>query len=76
MEDERSRATTSGARDSQCGRSSWRQPGPAMAPIASTQASDTPASDEVSTLRQRVAQLEAENADLRLQVQTLSAQLV
>ena len=37
---------------------------------------DTPASDEVSALRQRVAQLEAENADLRQQVQTLSAQLV
>jgi hypothetical protein len=34
------------------------------------------ASDEVSTLRQRVAQLEAENADLRQQVQMLSAQLV
>jgi hypothetical protein len=39
-------------------------------------AADAPASDEVSALRQRVAQLEAENADLRLQVQTLSAQLV
>lgn len=34
------------------------------------------ASDEVSALRQRVAQLEAENADLRQQVQSLSAQLV
>ena len=37
---------------------------------------DTPASDEVSALRQRVAQLEAENATLREQVQALSAQLV
>jgi len=34
------------------------------------------ASDEMSALRQRVAQLEAENADLRQQVQSLSAQLV
>ncbi|MGM9425280.1 plasmid replication/partition related protein [Hydrogenophaga sp. MI9] len=37
---------------------------------------DAPASDEVAALRQRVAQLEAENAELRLQVQSLSAQLV
>lgn len=36
----------------------------------------SPASDEVSTLRQRIAQLEAENAELRQQVQMLSAQLV
>ena len=35
-----------------------------------------PASDEVQTLRRRVAQLEAENAELRQQVQALSAQLV
>ncbi|MFP8777308.1 plasmid replication/partition related protein [Hydrogenophaga sp. RWCD_12] len=34
------------------------------------------ASDEVQALRRRVAQLEAENADLRQQVQSLSAQLV
>lgn len=35
-----------------------------------------PASDEVSALRQRIAQLEAENTELRQQVQMLSAQLV
>lgn len=35
-----------------------------------------PASDEVQALRTRVAQLEAENAELRQQVQALSAQLV
>lgn len=34
------------------------------------------ASDEVQTLRRRVAQLESENAGLREQVQSLSAQLV
>jgi len=34
------------------------------------------ASDEVQALRMRVAQLEAENAELRQQVQALSAQLV
>lgn len=39
-------------------------------------AAEAPASDEVSALRQRVAQLEAENAELRQQVQSLSAQLV
>jgi hypothetical protein len=39
-------------------------------------AGDAPATDEVTALRQRVAQLEAENADLRQQVQALSAQLV
>ena len=35
-----------------------------------------PAGDEVQALRARVAQLEAENAELRQQVQALSAQLV
>ncbi len=35
-----------------------------------------PAGDEVLALRSRVAQLEAENAELRQQVQALSAQLV
>ena len=39
-------------------------------------AAEAPASDEVTALRQRVAQLEAENAELRQQVQSLSAQLV
>ncbi len=39
-------------------------------------AAEAPASDEVNALRQRVAQLEAENAELRQQVQSLSAQLV
>jgi hypothetical protein len=39
-------------------------------------ASAGPASDEVQALRARVAQLEAENAELRQQVQALSAQLV
>lgn len=43
---------------------------------ASAAAEAATASDEVSALRQRVAQLEAENADLRQQVQSLSAQLV
>ena len=42
----------------------------------STTASEAPATDEVHALRLRVAQLEAENADLRQQVQSLSAQLV
>ncbi|WP_310568327.1 plasmid replication/partition related protein [Hydrogenophaga sp.] len=46
------------------------------APAEQQAPADTPASDEVHTLRQRVAQLEAENAELRQQVQTLSAQLV
>jgi predicted RNase H-like nuclease (RuvC/YqgF family) len=41
-----------------------------------SEAAPVPASDEVSALRQRVAQLEAENASLREQVQSLSAQLV
>lgn len=41
-----------------------------------TETAPAAASDEVSTLRQRVAQLEAENAELRQQVQMLSAQLV
>ena len=39
-------------------------------------AAEAPASDEVTALRQRVAQLEAENAELRQQVQSLNAQLV
>ena len=37
---------------------------------------DAPAGDELQALRHRVAQLEAENAELREQVQALSAQLV
>ena len=41
-----------------------------------TETAPAAASDEVSALRQRVAQLEAENAELRQQVQMLSAQLV
>jgi hypothetical protein len=41
-----------------------------------SEAAPVPASDEMSALRQRVAQLEAENASLREQVQSLSAQLV
>jgi hypothetical protein len=41
-----------------------------------SEAAFAPASDEVSSLRQRVALLEAENAVLREQVQMLSAQLV
>lgn len=45
-----------------------------QAPAATTD--EAPASDEVSALRQRVAQLETENAELRQQVQMLSAQLV
>ena len=40
------------------------------------EAGSGPASDEVQALRARVAQLEAENAELRQQVQALSAQLV
>ena len=43
IEEDRSSAITSGACDSQCGRASWRQPGPASASTASIQASDTPA---------------------------------
>ena len=39
-------------------------------------AEQAPFSDEVGGLRQRIAQLEAENAELRQQVQSLSAQLV
>jgi len=46
------------------------------APAASATPESAPASDEVQALRQRVARLEAENADLRQQVQALSAQLV
>ncbi len=58
-------------------RESRRKPRDEPAETADSPAtSDAPASDEVSALRQRVAQLEAENADLRQQVQTLSAQLV
>ena len=58
-------------------RESRRKPRDEPAETAdSPPASDTPASDEVSALRQRVAQLEAENATLREQVQALSAQLV
>ena len=41
-----------------------------------TTAEAAPVTDEVQALRQRVAQLEAENAELRQQVQALSAQLV
>jgi len=48
----------------------------AAAPAPAGASADAPASDEVQALRQRVAQLEAENADLRQQVQALSAQLV
>jgi hypothetical protein len=40
------------------------------------EAGSGPASDEVQALRARVALLEAENAELRQQVQALSAQLV
>ena len=41
-----------------------------------TTPADAPAGDELQALRHRVAQLEAENAELREQVQALSAQLV
>ncbi|MBA4265783.1 MAG: plasmid replication/partition related protein [Comamonadaceae bacterium] len=44
------------------------------APSAGT--AGEPASDEVQALRARVVQLEAENAELRQQIQALSAQLV
>jgi len=47
--------------------------GEAAAPVGTA---GEPASDEVQALRARVAQLEAENAELRQQVQALSAQLV
>ena len=67
-------------------RESRRKPRAAEAPdgeasegAASAQAGEAgsgPASDEVQALRARVAQLEAENAELRQQVQALSAQLV
>ena len=58
-------------------RESRRKPRDESADTASDAAPETaPASDEVSALRQRVAQLEAENAELRQQVQMLSAQLV
>ena len=67
-------------------RESRRKPRAAAAPdgeasegAASAQAGEAgsgPASDEVQALRARVAQLEAENAELRQQVQALSAQLV
>lgn len=58
-------------------RESRRKPRDESADAASDATPEAaPASDEVSTLRQRIAQLEAENADLRQQVQSLSAQLV
>lgn len=58
-------------------RESRRKPREESAENAGNAASEaSPASDEVSTLRQRIAQLEAENAELRQQVQMLSAQLV
>jgi hypothetical protein len=67
-------------------RESRRKPRAAATPdgeasegAASAQAGEAgsgPASDEVQALRARVAQLEAENAELRQQVQALSAQLV
>ena len=58
-------------------RESRRKPRDGSAETASDTAPEAPpASDEVSALRQRIAQLEAENADLRQQVQMLSAQLV
>lgn len=58
-------------------RESRKKPKEEHAETGDSMAAETaPASDEVSALRQRVAQLEAENADLRQQVQTLSAQLV
>lgn len=48
----------------------------AVSPPMAGQAGAGLASDEVQALRMRVAQLEAENAELRQQVQALSAQLV
>jgi hypothetical protein len=48
----------------------------AVSPYVAGQAGAGLASDEVQALRMRVAQLEAENAELRQQVQALSAQLV
>ena len=58
-------------------RESRRKPRDESAEASSDAAPEAaPASDEVSALRQRVAQLEAENAELRQQVQMLSAQLV
>ena len=58
-------------------RESRRKPRDESAETAGEAAAEaSPASDEVSTLRQRIAQLEAENAELRQQVQMLSAQLV
>lgn len=58
-------------------RESRRKPRDESTEASSDAAPETaPASDEVSALRQRVAQLEAENAELRQQVQMLSAQLV
>lgn len=58
-------------------RESRRKPRDESAEASSDAAPETAAaSDEVSTLRQRIAQLEAENAELRQQVQMLSAQLV
>ena len=58
-------------------RESRRKPREEQAdPAPASTADQAPASDEVATLRQRVAQLEAENAELRQQVQMLSAQLV
>lgn len=58
-------------------RESRKKPKEEHAETGDSMAAETaPASDEVSALRQRVAQLEAENAELRQQVQTLSAQLV
>jgi hypothetical protein len=52
------------------------EPGEGAASAAAGEAGTGPASDEVQALRARVAQLEAENAELRQQVQALSAQLV
>lgn len=67
-------------------RESRRKPRAAVAPDGEAsegaasalagEAGSDPASDEVQALRARVAQLEAENAELRQQVQALSAQLV
>ena len=58
-------------------RESRRKPRDESAEAARETATEAaPASDEVSALRQRIAQLEAENAELRQQVQSLSAQLV
>ncbi len=58
-------------------RESRKKPKEEHAETGDSMAAETaPASDEVSALRQRVAQLEAENAELRQQVQSLSEQLV